>query len=96
VTSPYRTFQLSTGGLIYRLSILLHLQDTGIYDISGDSGRRYLDEPDSSTVCDYADVYGAVRDMRIAPIGLRDFLMRSSRRGEIRAVIWELVSKSTA
>jgi len=63
------------GALGYRLSQAFDEKWGSSAD--GDSGRNLLEGPDSSTVCDYADVYGAVRDMRIAPIGLRDYLVQA-------------------
>jgi len=63
------------GALGYRLSQAFDEKWGETTD--GDAGRKLLDGADSSTACDYADVYGAVRDMRIAPIGLRDYLTQA-------------------
>ncbi|MEA3410036.1 MAG: hypothetical protein U9R74_00665 [Pseudomonadota bacterium] len=68
--------RLVYGALGYRLSQAF--DEKWGRSVIRESGGRLLEATDSSTVCDYADVYGAVRDMRIAPIGLRDYLVQAA------------------
>jgi len=37
-------------------------------------GPKLLESGDSSAVCDYKDVYGAVRDIRVVPVNLKDLI----------------------
>ena len=64
--------RMAYGDLGYRLSRAFDKKWADPADTS--NGDKLLDTADSSVVCDYADVYGAARDMRIIPISLRGFL----------------------
>jgi len=64
--------RMAYGDLGYRLSRAFDRRWADPADMS--NGDKLLDTADSSVVCDYADVYGAVRDMRIIPISLRGFI----------------------
>ncbi len=64
--------RMAYGDLGYRLSRAFDKKWADPADMS--NGDNLLDTADSSVVCDYADVYGAVRDMRIIPISLRGFI----------------------
>lgn len=41
------------------------------------TGRNLLDVTDNSSVCDYSDIYDAVKNMRFIPITLREYLVQA-------------------
>lgn len=58
------------GGLGYRLSQAFDKKWGNPDDKA--SGKKLLDTADASAVCDYSDVYEAVREMRYMPIRIKD------------------------
>lgn len=63
------------GDLGYRLSRAFHEKWGNIEDET--NGDELLKTADSSTVCDYAEIYNAARGMRFIPISLRGLLLQA-------------------
>ncbi len=61
------------GGLGYKLSRAFHEKWGEPADPT--TGSELIKTADASAVCDYADIYGAVKEMRCLPTGLRDNML---------------------
>jgi len=63
------------GGLGYRLSQAFDKKWGNPENKA--SGEELLNTADPSAVCDYSDVYEAVREMRYLPISIKDFILQA-------------------
>lgn len=41
------------------------------------AGKNLMEGTDSSSVCDYSDIYDVVRNMRMIPVGLREYMFQA-------------------
>jgi len=67
--------RLTYGAIGFRLSRAF--DDKWANKADPKAGKNLMEGTDSSSVCDYSDIYDVVRNMRVIPVGMREYMFQA-------------------